>query len=109
MPAPSATKRDGVLACLREAGEDGLSAPDFHARGFPRAGVHIESLRAEPGLAIEQGPARLEEAPDGGCRSAPPRWVLVRDDWAHGGQVGSTNERPVWSPRFAGPNGSVTV
>ena len=108
MPAPSATKRDGVLACLRAAGEDGLSATDFRARGFPRADIHIASLDAEPGLRIEMGPARLEEAPDGGCRSALPRFVLVRDEWADGEQVGPTIREPVWAPEFGGAGGSST-
>jgi hypothetical protein len=104
MPRPSATKRDGVLACLRDAGDEGIDAEQFHARGFPRPGVHIESLRAEPGLAIEMGEARFVEASDGRCRSVPPRWVLVTDDWADGEQV----EGATWPALFATPNGSST-
>lgn len=80
MAAPTEqTKRDGVLAMLRSAGEAGVSAKEFLAAGFPCARVHIESLTFEPGLAIESR-AGLVPASDGGCRSSEQRFYLVRDE-----------------------------
>jgi hypothetical protein len=80
MPRPTATKRDGVLACLREGP---ATAAELWARGIPAPLVHIESLNCEPGILIESN-ASLEPAPDGGCRSTVQRFHLVRDDWADG-------------------------
>jgi hypothetical protein len=106
VPRPPLTKRDGVLACLREGP---ATARELSDRGFPCPTVHIESLMFEDGISIE-AQSELVPAKDGGCRSSALRFVLVRDDWADDDeQVGSTNDRPVWSPEFAGPNGSRTA
>ena len=87
---PTLTKRDQVLVALRGGPK---TAKDLQALGIPCARVHIESLVFEDGIAIECHSGLLEDAPDGGCRSSVPAFVLVRDDWA---------DSPSPIPEFAG-------